>query len=151
MMKRFLVAIDGSEYAWRALDEAITYGKAIGAEIVAIHVVPLEQIPDELRRFAEVENVEPGDIAYPWRKKTMVEDKIAGEAERRLQAADVKMFQTLVHEGDPANCILAAAREYSVDAIFVGDRGLGALQHLIMGSVAHKVANLSKCTCVIVK
>jgi nucleotide-binding universal stress UspA family protein len=39
----------------------------------------------------------------------------------------------------------------NIDMIFVGDRGLGALHHLVIGSVAHKIVNLSKCTCVIVR
>lgn len=151
MMKRFLVALDGSQYAWSALEEAIAYGKATGAEILVLHVVPVESIPKELQRFAEVEDVAASDVGFAWRKKTMLENKIMNEAKKRLQNAGVASFKTFVYEGDPAERILAAASAQNVDMIFVGDRGHGALHHLVMGNVAHKVSNLSKCTCVIVK
>ena len=150
-MKRFLVAVDGSKYSWRALDEAIAYSKAVGAEILVLHVVPVEHIPKELKVFAEIEEVAPGDVEFAWRKKAMLENKIIMEVERRLRDEGVQSSRTLVHEGDPAESILAVASEHHVDMIFVGDRGLGALQHLLMGSVAHKVVNLSKCTCVVAK
>lgn len=150
-MRHFLVALDGSDYAWRALDEAIAYGKAINAEILVLHVVPLEDIPEEIQEFARIENVAPGDVGFAWRKKIMLEDKIKNEAAKRLKNAGVKSFKTLVHEGDPAERILAAAGELNIDMIFVGDRGLGALHHLVIGSVTDKIVNLSKCTCVIVR
>ncbi len=38
-----------------------------------------------------------------------------------------------------------------VDMIFLGSRGLGDAQSLLMGSVSHKVAHLAECTCVSVK
>ena len=45
----------------------------------------------------------------------------------------------LVRHGDPAREILAGAREIQDDLIITGSRGLGDLQRIMIGSVAHHV------------
>ena len=49
-MKRILAAVDGSNYGWKALDLAITYARALGSELLVVHVVPGEEIPKHLRQ-----------------------------------------------------------------------------------------------------
>lgn len=44
-----------------------------------------------------------------------------------------------VKKGDPAHEILAAAEDYGSDVIVTGSRGLGALERLLLGSVARNV------------
>ena len=56
-MNRILVAIDGSEHAWRALDLAADLAKVRGGQLIVLHVVPYEGVPEALRAFAEAESI----------------------------------------------------------------------------------------------
>jgi nucleotide-binding universal stress UspA family protein len=55
MVRRILVAFDGSEPANKALDLAIDMAKAFGAELQAIHVISNKPLTDGERRLAESE------------------------------------------------------------------------------------------------
>jgi nucleotide-binding universal stress UspA family protein len=52
--------------------------------------------------------------------------------------------------GDPAACILEAARNSQARFIVMGRRGLGRLAGLLIGSVSQKVSQLADCTCITV-
>jgi len=56
-----------------------------------------------------------------------------------------------VTDGDPTKCILAAAASEGVDTIAPGNRGLGNIDGMLVGSVSHKVSHLAECTCITVK
>ena len=56
-MKKILAAIDGSDQAWKALNLATDMAKLHEAELVILHVVPYEDIPEAMRQFAKVEHV----------------------------------------------------------------------------------------------
>ena len=150
-MKRILVGVDGSNYGWKALDLAITYAKALDAELLVVHVIPSEAIPEQLLDFANVKDVSEGDTEIAWRKTSMLDEKIVAEAKRILNDKAMTKSDVLVFKGDPAENIVFAANEHHVQMIFIGNRGLSTAEHMLMGSVAHKVANLCRCTCVIVK
>lgn len=54
-------------------------------------------------------------------------------------------------EGNVAATLLRLAEEEAYDLIFMGSRGLGPLQELLLGSVSEKVMNLAPCPVVIVR
>ncbi|MFQ5973774.1 MAG: universal stress protein, partial [Alphaproteobacteria bacterium] len=57
MIKRILVPVDGSDCSMRALDLACDMAGRYEAKVVLLHVVPNQPVPQELRRFAEVEHL----------------------------------------------------------------------------------------------
>ena len=57
MNKRFLVAVDGSDHAWKALDVATDLAKLSGASLTILHVVPFEPMPDGLQEYAQMEGI----------------------------------------------------------------------------------------------
>ena len=73
------------------------------------------------------------------------------QARTRAAAKGVRSVQALLEPGDPASTILRLAKGLRADMIFLGSRGLGNLEGLLMGSVSHKVTHLAECTCVAVK
>jgi nucleotide-binding universal stress UspA family protein len=51
----------------------------------------------------------------------------------------------------PARAILEHARDLDATLIVLGSRGLGALGGLLLGSVAHKIVQLSSCPVLVVR
>lgn len=146
--KQILVAVDGSDQAFKALDVAATLAKHDGATLEVLHVVPRLEIDADLSRWAEIERVRESP---EWLYDSAVAENILSAAVDRARAQDVKRIEQAVAHGNPAKCILQAAREKKVDAIVMGTRGLSDVQGLIMGSVAHRVCHGAHCTVVTVK
>ena len=53
---------------------------------------------------------------------------------------------TLLGEGEPAAIIVDKAEEWSADSIFLGARGLGAMDRMLLGSVSTSVAMRAHCS-----
>ncbi len=65
--------------------------------------------------------------------------QVADRMASRLRAAGWRIGATVIRSGDPADEILHAADDHGCDLIVTGSRGLGDLQRLLLGSVAHQV------------
>lgn len=176
MLKTILVAADGSDHAEKAVDWAIELALRHEARLVLIFVAPHREVPPELRRMAEVEHiVEPGgvearppaDPLYPsgavarpdleqaavssaaiYRK---VGEQVLHAARFRAEERGLTAVESLVEHGDPADQIVHAAKRHGADLIVMGRRGHGDLKGLLLGSVSHKVCQLSDCACLTVK
>lgn len=151
MSKKFLVAVDGSDHGWKALDLASDLANVSDAELVILHVVPFEPMPEELEQFAKDEGIPIEEQMGRYHYGRMIGDKITGDAEARTRKKGISKFTTRVAEGNPADQIVALARSEGTDMVFLGSRGLGNVTGLLMGSVSHKVMHLAPCTCVAVK
>lgn len=151
-MKKLLVALDGSEHAWKALDLAADIAQAQDTEILIVHVVPYEPMPTAFRDFIEAEHipVEEGAYAYHHSGRELG-DHLTNKAVDRLRERGLEKLTPMMLEGHVANTILATASEEGVDAIFLGSRGLSDLKGALLGSVSHKVANLAAMTVIAVK
>lgn len=57
MVDKVLVAIDGSEQAWKAQDLAGDIAMIYSAELTILHVIPYEPLPEELREYARIEGI----------------------------------------------------------------------------------------------
>jgi nucleotide-binding universal stress UspA family protein len=177
MIKRALVALDGSDHAARALALACEVAQRFGAEVVALHVVSDTALSPAEREMAEVEfHVEvarsfdlarfsevDGDsrlmtqrlaeqaAATARRFRLALGERLLDDACARARERQVASVRPLLREGDPAKAILEAAQQEAVDLIVLGRRGLGDLAGLLLGSVSHKVAHLADCACLTVK
>lgn len=151
MTKKFLAAVDGSEHGWKALDLATNLAKVSDAELMVIHVVPNEPIPEGLKQFAKIEGIAPEEIEARYHLGRDIGDKIIGEAKARVQKSGLSEVKTRVAEGNAANEIVTLATSEGADMVFLGSRGLSDVKGLLMGSVSHKVMHLAPCSCVAVK
>ncbi|MEE9611416.1 MAG: universal stress protein [Desulfatiglandales bacterium] len=148
MIKKILVATDGSGHAKKAIEFATDIALQYDATICILHVVSKIEIPEEFLRYVEVEGFEETPQSVYLQK---IGDEIIGAAEKAISKKSVREVQTALVQGDPAEKILEFARDQGVDMIVLGSRGLGRIKELLLGSVSSKVCHLAECTCVTVK
>ena len=141
-MHRFLVPIDNSENATRALQYAIRLAKEIGP--AELHIVHAHGLP-----------LVYGEIAVYLMEKE-AQQMLRQHSEDILNSGDQTgasgiTFSSEILVGDPPAAIATCAEERSCDAIIMGTRGMGAIGNLVMGSVATKVIHLTKLPVTLVK
>ena len=176
MIKTIVVPTDGSAHAKKAVDLAADIAEKYGARIVLLHVLlrhtsesDIESLckenamPDALaKKFEDLRQAyldraaasyEAGPMFVPISDDVLndVGNLILDNARQRAESTGVKDVTAHVVYGAPADKIIAAAEKENADMIVMGSRGLGNIAGLLVGSVSHKVSNLSKCTCVTVK
>lgn len=150
-MQRILVAIDGSEPAWKALEVAGDLAKLAHARIDVLHVVRPEPPPEGLLAYAEAERIPLEEEIARWRSERLAGDELAREARARLAAKGVAAVETIVEEGAPASVIPATAERLGVDLVVVGSRGRTGLAATLLGSVSQRVAQHARCSVLIVR
>ena len=141
---------DGSEGARRALDYAADLARDKRSRLLVLHVQQRHGRPLISTEMKEFERIEQLRVTEAEVLRQKAEDLVA-EAARAASAKGAPNVETMVVEGDPAGEIIEAAKVQQANMIVMGNRGLGDLQGLLLGSVSHKVAHLAPCTCVIVR
>jgi nucleotide-binding universal stress UspA family protein len=142
MIKKILVATDGSDYATKGIEFASDLAAKYKATVYLIHVfTPLSSMP-------EID----GGVLQQWEDLHEKQAKeIIEEAERVVKKRGVENYQATLLRGHPAQEIIEFARKTSVDMIVMGSRGAGKLEMLMLGSVSNKVCHLADCSCVTIK
>ncbi|MEK4665059.1 universal stress protein [Priestia sp. FSL H7-0729] len=140
MLKRILVAVDGSEHAHKALEQALILAEGMKqpASLLIVHVNPAISINEPaLGVDLEARIAEEG--------KHIIEP-----VTRQLSGRDIA-YETLLIAGDPVNEICRVARERDCGMIVMGTGGKGVLEEIIMGSVSHGVLKHAECPVLTVK
>jgi nucleotide-binding universal stress UspA family protein len=151
MIKTILVPVDGSAHANKAIALASDLAKKYDARLIALHVMTeaaSDRVPPELRDYQRLEHVRVSERSV-----------LESESEQILRDAELQAQQhkgapqveTVLRSGDAAAIILEVASDRNADLIVMGSRGLGNLKGLLLGSVSHKVGQLSQCSCITVK
>jgi nucleotide-binding universal stress UspA family protein len=128
-----LVATDGSPHAVRAAELAARLVREFReAEVVLVNVghIPAMTFGDLADGVVNLSVLE-GSLEQAGRA-------ILNEAERIFDKTGVQVTRVFGH-GEPSVEILAKAREHKVDLIVMGNRGLGQIGGLILGSVSERV------------
>jgi nucleotide-binding universal stress UspA family protein len=148
-MQRFLVAIDGSATALRAVESAADLARQCEAELIVTAVAPppSAEIDRDLAAYARLEHIAAPSAEFAAAALNAVLDESRDLAQRK----GVSRLSTEPRFGDPADQILAAARDRQADLIAIGARGHGRLAGLLLGSVSQKVVSLSACPILVVR
>ena len=148
MIKKVLVAVDGSGNSLKAVDYAIDIALKYGCEMYLLHVVDKLEIPDEIKKYASVEKITdpPEYLVF-----AEIGNRILKKVEETAKGKGVQKVHPIILEGDPVDKITTFARDNDIDWIFMGSRGLGGVKGLLMGSVSNKVCHLTESTCITVK
>ena len=125
---RVLVVLDETPAAVFALGHAVPYALDQRSQLTLLAVVP------NVRFLVAAAGVSPEVMA-----KQM--ENAAADRLRKIAASLPQEISvtTLVRRGDPAEEILAAARDQRADVICLGARGRGRVAGVLFGSVASAV------------
>ena len=125
-----LVPLDGSSVAEAIIPFIVDIAGPLDMEVVLLRVVePIAPVVVETSRHVEIEDIEA--------RRADAEEYLAPIAvELRNKAVRV---QSRVRRGNPADEIVAAARETGADLIAMSTHGRGGLGRLVFGSVAQAV------------
>jgi nucleotide-binding universal stress UspA family protein len=147
-MKVVLVATDGSDSGIAALKQAADIASAHDAQLIVLTVISRNResrsISDEVREYAHAEHLEGETEA-----RSLIAENILAEAKPVVAIRRGLKAIYISRAGDPADEILACAREHSADEFFlevaaVARSGPSCLE------ASRKVANLATCTVTII-
>ncbi len=150
---RILVAVDGSEGSYRALDRMAELMDLSEASITLLHVTetPWLHLGTDQEWFGyEEEEEEAIDPAAQLEREFVREaDEILANARERLPAR--ASVETLVYEGLPADEILSEAERGDYDLVVIAASGSHDLKHRMLGSVSSKVAWNAPCSVLLIR
>lgn len=136
---KIAVAIDGSDYAFRAAEYAVTLAKHFPtSEIIIIFVKDYSKAKDE---YLTAQSVESMDL----KREQKIQPIIELAKETNIETS------TVILSGKPSYEIIQYVNNNDVDHLVLGSRGLNTLQEMILGSVSHKVMKHVECPVTIVK
>ncbi len=137
-MNRIVIATDGSEGAWAAVQEGVELAYEVGAEVTFVtvrHSIPLLASPHYQEHVTR-------QLAHA----RAALDHAEREADRRGV-----LHESEILEGDPASLIADIARSRNADLLVVGSRGHGGLTSALIGSVSRALLTCSPAPVMVVR
>ncbi len=141
MVKRILVAFDGSEQSYQAFDFALDMAQMCTGAAFHITVLSVAQPPEPIDIVEMDAVIESATQHY--------EDLFKG----LLEKAKKRNFEikTEIAIGHPADQIVRYVTENECDMVVMGQRGKSKIESWLLGSVSKRVASYAACTVIIVK
>lgn len=142
-----LVAVDFSTDSKAALVWACRYASFTGAELLVLHVVhDPGEAPGYYRR-GEKDVLRPMEDAA----KEMLEEFVKKVQGEYPEVAAIGELKTKLVRGIPASRILEVAEAVNAGQIVMGSRGRTGLPHIMLGSKAERVVQMSRIPVTVVK
>lgn len=142
MFDKIMLAIDKAEITNKLLNATIEIARNKQAQVTLVNVSQeymsngMIYVPEN---FLE-------DILNEMEKASLEQLQ---QAKSKLKSAGINP-ETVHLKGDPAHEILKYARDTEQQLIIIGSRGLTGIKEMMLGSVSHKVSQLSSCPVLIV-
>ena len=135
MYKKILVATDGSTLSKKAVTNAISLAASLGAELVALKVVP--RYPQSYfegglaLQAAEVERVE-----MQWASEGQA---IVDAVKQAAETQGVKVKAITAQSDVVSEAIIAAAKKHKCDLVVMASHGRKGVKRLLLGSETQQV------------
>jgi nucleotide-binding universal stress UspA family protein len=147
LIRRILIAIDGSDPSFNASTFAIDLAKRFEAELMVLHVID--------PRYKELEiALSPRPGRFKEIATRVMEDgkKIVETVRHKATEMNVNVKTDVISDiSSVTKDILEYAKVNKVDIIVVGSRGMTGFKKLLVGSVASGVVTYAHCPVVVVK
>jgi nucleotide-binding universal stress UspA family protein len=140
MIKKILVAIDGSEASKHAMDFAVDLAEQTSAEIQLLTVVPPVLLPS--LGFYKVKSKAIRECADEL--ETIFWEILAKSLDEVQKRRPKLKVSTKLEMGEPHKKIIQTAKLGNFDLIVMGSRGLGS-RFTALGSVSSRVIDEASC------
>lgn len=138
MLKKILVAFDGSEQSRKAFDLGLEIAAKFEAKLLLVGIIRLPEPAISVEIDAMLD-----------RGRTHFAEEFE-QLTARAKDADVG-FETEIEVGHPAEHILRYAEDNHADMIVMGRRGLNRATRFILGSVSERVMRYAHCPVTVIK
>ena len=143
MIKKILVAIDGSDQANRAFDFALDLAQKYSAEVMALAVVPPVFLPIPSLNVMKSQAIADATAEIETSFRAVI-----SKAEEKARKRGSTNFSAKLEHGNPDETIIETAELGKFNLIVVGSRGY---RSYALGSVSSRVAEKATCPVLIVK
>jgi nucleotide-binding universal stress UspA family protein len=134
MIKKILAPTDFSDLSARGVRYACQLAKDVGAELVVINIVTLDESNVANKREVERHKLELDEF---------MTDKVVG-------AGSDLIIRKVVEPGQPYSTIVYWAANEGIDLIVTSSHGRSGLSRVLMGSVAEEIMRKSTCPVLVV-
>jgi nucleotide-binding universal stress UspA family protein len=152
MIRKVLVAVDGSENSIRALDFALEFSERYNATLTVINVSESSTVAAAPSPQVAAYSGDSNSMVIMSRDMRQFHEEILDRA--LAYAKEVKPGLPVtesLREGDPVLEIAAFAKDGGFDVVVVGHRGTGKVSELFLGNISERLAHLLSSTVVIVR
>ena len=138
---KILIAVDGSDYTRRMLDDLASHGWLLSGHALSVLTVVLA-LPHRAAAFAG---------------KDLAQNYYFDDAEQLLRPVREFLGKEGVEAvfdyqiGHPGECVARVAQDGGHDLVIMGSHGYGAIANLVLGSVATKVLAACKTPVLLVR
>lgn len=152
VLKNILVALDGSSHAKNALTFALDLAEKYDANIEVLSVFHNIHLPIVVDPMSSMDAFSTEIVLECMKAQKAQYEELLSQTTMQInkEHPQLKVTATL-KEGRPADKIIETAKEGDHDIIVMGNRGLGGIKQLFLGSVSDRVADEAPCPVLIVK
>jgi nucleotide-binding universal stress UspA family protein len=147
IMKKMLIAYDGSEASQKAI-EMIKKCANIEDEVTLLTVVPAELAESSFTKML-LPTIDLSNIVKSGSFKDKARDSLS-KIVKNIET-NVSKINIAVEDGDPADEILITAKKVNADIIVLGYKGYGKEGRFLLGSVTDKVVRHASVSVLVVR
>jgi len=140
MYQRILVATDGSKLSQKAVDDAISLAASLGAELIALKVVP--RYPQSY--FEGSIPLSAQDVARVEQQWTDEGHEVVEAVKQAGDAQGVKVKAIIARSDVVSDALIAAAKKHKADLIVMASHGRKGVKRLLLGSETQQVLTHSE-------
>lgn len=138
MLKKIMIATDGSEASRTAAMVGVDIARASCSEVTAVYVVDTQRLKS-LHGYTSLPGLKDKLLDMMLREGESATSEIAKMASNAGLSSN-----KIVAEGDPSSELLRVSQESGMDLLVIGGIGRSGLSKLLLGSVAEKVIRHSR-------
>lgn len=137
MYKHILISTDGSEVAQKGVDHGLSLAKSLGAKVTIVTVT--ERFPIYAGAAGAGWVPGPDEMAQYEAGQKEAADRVLAEAKAAADKIGVDAETVHVPDAQPAEAIIAAAKDRSCGLIAMSSHGRRGLGRLLLGSQTSEV------------
>ncbi len=128
---RLMVAVDGSDYALKALEEAAVMARFMGRGFKGLILCHVSELLRKIR----------GDLVFDPDKLKVEGDAVLDQAKARAEELGIspEMIESVHEVGKADETLAEVARQKEVDILYLGRKGASALEEVFVGSVCRSI------------